>query len=252
MKSIFLSIVAFVTIVIPAYAASTVWFTPIPGKEKVSLASGDPILVYAKLENTSKDTITYVLSFDAEGKTIGTKVISVQGYSGQDVSVTWTMPADPVLVSVTVAKATDIHKKAVSSLVGPVGSVQVGGTSAPVSEFDVGTLTGWTGRVLTTLESFRTKELTYFTALQKDAQVVLGRTTIKDVSTLLQPETKTTSPTSTTPVVEKKDMGTTWGYAKLVYATLGKALFANKTTYFVVLIFVVLLGIRFVFRLLLR
>ena len=53
-------------------------------------------------------------------------------------------------------------------------------------------------------------------------------------------------------VVEKKDNGTTVGYAKLIYATIGKAFFANKAVYFVIINLAALLIIRLVLKLLFR
>lgn len=252
MKTFLMSVLLVLMIAVPAHAAeSKVWFTPMPGKESVTLATGDPILIYAKLNNVLKDPVTYVLAFTAGEKAIGTKVVTLAGYTGQETSVEWKMPETSTEVQVVIAKATDKNKKELKALIGPVGSVTVGVPPATTG-VNLGPVKGWVGDVVATLETFRTTNLAYFTKLKDEAKEVLSRTTIKDVGDLLQPETPTQSATDPNPQVEQKDNGTTLGYLKLMYATAGKAFFAHKGVYFVTIILVGLLIIRLLLKLLFR
>jgi hypothetical protein len=246
-----LSLLFVVGIVVPVYtyaAADTVWFSPVPSETASVLKVGDPILVYAKINNVIADPVTYVLAFTTADTTIGTKVVTVAGYSGQDVSIKWIMPATSTTVTATIAKATDKNKKELKALIGPIGTASV--SVAPQGP-DITPIKGWVGDIVGYLESFRTTQLAYFTTLKSEADVVLTRTTVKDVTNLLQPETPTSTP-ETTVQVEKKDNGTSLGYAKLVYATAGKAFFGHKAAYFVAVILLALLIIRLIFKLLLR
>jgi len=230
-------------------ADENVWFTPIPSETPSQLNPGDPILIYAKINNVIADPVTYVLAFTAGDKTIGTKVVTIAGYTGQDVSVQWTMPEVSTPVSATVAKATDKTKKELKALIGPIGSVTVG--VAP-KEIDIGPIKGWVGDMVSDLERFRLRQLKYFTARKELANEVLSRTTIKDVQDLLQPEPSVETATVSEVKVEKKDNGTTVGYLKLMYATIGKAFFAHKAVYFVAIILLGLVVIRLFFKLLFR
>lgn len=249
-----LSVLLLVLVLIPSSTGAAnekVWFTPVPGKEVVTLAAGDPILVYAKLSNVLSDPVTYVLAFSVGDKAIGSKIVTVPGYSSLDTSIEWKMPETSTEVTATIAKATDRNKKELKALIGPIGTVTVG---VPIltQQVGLGPIKGWVGDIVGKLEAWRVKQLAYFTQLKLEASEVLGRTTIKDVGDLLQPETPTQSETDSTPVVEQKDNGTTLGYIKLMYATAGKAFFAHKAVYFVVLILGALLVIRLFFKLLFR
>lgn len=247
-----MSVLLVLMIAVPAHAAeSKVWFTPLPGKETITLAPGAPILIYAKLTNALKDPVTYVLAFTAGDKTIGTKVVTLAGYTAQDTSVEWKMPETSTVVTATIAKASDSSKKELKALAGPIGSVTVGVPDL-AKELNMGPIKGWVGGIVGTLEAFRVKELVYFTDLKDEAKEVLGRTTIKDVGDFLQPETPMQSATGANPEIEQKDEGTTMGYLKLVYATIGKAFFAHRGVYFVAIIVVALLVIRLVLKLLFR
>lgn len=247
-----LSLFLILALILPARAhaaAETVWFTQVPSDTPSKLLVGDPILVYAKVNNVTKDPVTYVLAFTTTDKTIGTKVVIVAGYSNQEISIPWSMPTTSTVVTVSIAKATDKNKKELKALIGPIGATTVG---AIVEGPDITPIKGWIGTVIVRLEGFRVAQLQYFTALKEDASSVLSRTTIKDVTNLLQPESPSQNTTDAHVQVEKKDNGTTMGYVKLVYATAGKALFANKTIYFVAVILLALLVIRLILKLLMR
>jgi hypothetical protein len=252
MMKYFFSLLLVVVLATSAYAADAkVWFTPMPGKEPVSLTTGDPILIYAKLDNVLKDPVTYVLAFTVGEKTIGSKVVTLAGYTAQDTSVEWKMPETSTDVLVTVAKATDKNKKELKALAGPIGTVTVG-VPVATTQLDLGPVKGWVGDLVSALEAWRVKQSEYFTALKDEAKEVLSRTTIKDVGDLLQPETPTQSATDANPQVEQKDNGTTLGYLKLIYATAGKAFFGHKGVYFVTIILAALLLIRLFLKLLFR
>lgn len=249
----FLSIILTLVLMVPhgvSAANDTVWFSPVPSETAAVLKVGDPVLVYAKVNNVIADPITYVLAFTTADATIGTKVVTIAGYTGQDVSIKWTMPATSTLVTATIAKATDKNKKELKALVGPIGTATVG--VAPQLP-KITPIKGWVGDIVGYLESFRLKQLAYFTTLKQEADIVLTRTTVKDVTDFLKPESPTPSGTPETIVqVEKKDNGTSMGYVKLVYASGGKAFFGHKTVYFVAVILLALLIIRLFFKLLLR
>lgn len=247
-----LSLFLVLALILPSRAhavTETVWFTQVPSDTPSKLAVGDPILVYAKVNNVIKDPVTYVLAFTTADKTIGTKVVTVPGYTGQEVSIPWTMPATSTVVTATIAKATDKNKKELKALVGTIGTATVG--AVPQGP-DITPIKGWVGSIVVKLEGFRVAQLEYFTTLKDEASTVLSRTTIKDVTNLLQPESPNQTTTEANVQVEKKDNGTTMGYVKLVYATAGKALFASKTMYFVAVILLALLIIRLILKLLMR
>ncbi len=220
-----------------------VWFTSLPDNASETLKAGDDILLYAKLGNTTKDAITYTVLFKTADKTIATKAATVSGFTEQSISVPWKMPEMNTLVTAEVTKAVGVDKKSIAALVGPIGSVTV--TNVKQIELpDTSRVKQFINTLVAHLETFRLKQLQYFTKLKAEADVVLERTTVKDVANLLQPET----PGSTESETLTEDKGNFVGYAKLAYASIGKAFFGHRGVYFVTVILLTLLVIRFIFN----
>lgn len=114
---------------------------------------------------------------------------------------------------------------------------------------DTSKIRGWTGRLVDTLERYRLRELEYFTALHAKSQEVLGVTTIKEVKTFFAPAPAPAVPgTATTEDSKEEKPDRTMEYVTLGYAMAGKAFFARKALYFIVIILMALFFIRFIFK----
>jgi hypothetical protein len=231
---------------IPSYTfAATeqkdVWFDVAPGQSgsTSTMMVGGDILIYARINNLTKETITYSVSFSVDGAVIGTRVAPVPGYAQMAVSIPWILPEKSTEVTAIITKAVDKDKKELENLVGTIGTVTLTNAAVIVAP-DISSVRGFTGTVVTKVEAFRLKELQYFSALLIKSRGVLATTTLKDVSTMLQPDP---APAVVVPEKKSNQIG---GYAQLIYATGGKALFSHKATFYVVVVLLVLFILRFI------
>lgn len=225
----FLAIALLVLMPWTAHAAgNTVTFTSVPPTETAALKSGDPILIYATIDNKTKDPITYTLSFTASQKTIGTKVTTIPGYTQQAASITWKLPAEATEVTASITTATDKNKKALSALVGTIGTV----TISPVVEPTLPALTGvkgFFGKYVAMFESWRVRQAEYFTHLKAQSKQQAGETTINDVANYLQPDAPT-APGQVADTPKAMDDGYSKAYLTLLYASAGESFFGHKTS----------------------
>ncbi len=243
--ALFLALALFIPTSAHALEANqSVWFTSVPTASGEELAAkiGDPILIYANLKNTTKDPITYTLSFVANEKVIDTKTTTVAGYTQQAVSIQWTMPKASTPVSVAITKAVDKNKKEIVSLKATIGTVTV----APALEMPKVAVKGFIGKGLNYIENFRLKNLAYFTALKTKVRQELGGVTIDQVSSLIRTET-TVAPGQTAPATQVEDRNTT-RYVVFIYATAGESFFAHKALFYIVSILLAFFVIRFIIR----
>lgn len=243
---VYLSIIVLCVVSTVSAAAKSVWYTGLPSEKPSTLSAGDSILIYAKIENVLPDPITYVLAFSAQEKTIANKTLTLPGYSRQDISIPWTIPAEPVDVTAAIVKATDAQKKEMKALVGPIGTVTVPLKPDTLSEAKI-----FFASTVAKLEEIRLQQYASFSAQKKEANGIIDSTTLRDVHTILQPESPNESQQQTNPTSEKTKK-TIGQYAKLVYSTLGEAFFKNKTIFFVSIILIGLLIVRGIIRLLFR
>lgn len=225
-------------------ANQSVWFTSVPtvSGEELAAKIGDPILIYANLKNTTKDPITYTLSFVANEKVIGTKTTTVPGYTEQAASIEWKMPQTSTVVTASITKALDKNKKEIATLKATIGTVTV----APVLEMPKVAVKGFVGKGLNYIENFRLKNLAYFTALKAKVRQELGGVTIDQVSSLIRTET-TVAPGQTAPATQVEDRNTT-RYVVFIYATAGESFFAHKALFYIVSILLAFFVIRFIIR----
>lgn len=252
MKYIFSSILLAVLVVPALVLAQTeenkVWFTGVPDAVGATAApnKGDDILIYARLNNTTKDPIMYTVTFSTVPESIGTKTATVPPYTEQSVSIQWLMPEAPLIATATITKALDKNKKEIVSLKDTViGTVSL--SNSPDLP-KLSNVKGFFNKALVGLESWRLKQLDYFTKLKKDNESVLGTTTLKDVSDVFKPEVPATPREEESAVDVEKPDRRTMDYVKLVYATMGQYYFAHKTFFYVSVVLIGLLVLRFFFR----
>ncbi len=245
MKKILIALIfLLIPLTVSAQSANSVWFTGVPDAKGVIVTpkAGDDILIYARINNTSPDPITYTVSFATVPDPIGTKTATIPGYTEQSLSVASTMPEAAMIATATIDKALDKNKKEIVAMKGTlIGSVALS-NSPTLPKFDG--VKGFFGKTLAKIEIWRLKQLDRFIALRKESQTVLGTTTLKDISDVFQPEKVGVPGEETSP--EQPDRHT-MDYLKLMYATMGEYYLAHKTFFYVSLVLVGLFVIRFIF-----
>lgn len=249
MKALLASIFVlfFISSVALAQEGKPVWFTGVPNADGTIATpkSGDDILIYARLNNTTKDPIIYTVNFTTVAEPVGSKTVTIPGYTQQSVSIEWMMPDAPFIVTAKVTKATDKNKKEIISLKDTlIGTVALSNKSE-LPKLDG--VKGFFNKTITKIEVWRVKQHEYFTNLKKLSQGVLGTTTLKDVSEVFKPDATTLGEESVVPIIQNPN-GKTVEYAKLVYATMGEYYFGHKTLFYISLVLLGLFVLRFIFR----
>ncbi len=247
LKKLFLPLLL-ITFFLPQIAGATatvpssgVWYTP------VGAAASSEITLNALVYNEMSEAVTFIVTFKS-GETIIGKAegLVVAPKSAKTASVKWTMPSTPTPVVATVTSATNKLKKEIPSLVGDLGSVNVGGIDE-IKIPEIKKVKGFFGNIINSLETFRLKQLNYFTLLKQKHQKVLGPNTPKDISDILKPEV----PASPDTVGETADgepaNSHTMEYLTLVYASLGKSYFDHKAFFYVTVILVALFILKTIF-----
>lgn len=229
----------------PAPLSATLWYTP------SDATPGEVVELNALVYNDTAEEVSVTVTFSGNNVLVATTgTILIPTKTAKVATARWLMPTEKITLTATAAKVLSKAKKDVPALHGVLGTVVVGGTSAlAIPEIPPG-VKGFAAKIVNFLEGFRLKELAYFTRLYDKSKEVLGTTTLKDVSTILQPDTApkdTTTDTTVAPPEEKKPSNT-MGYLQLLYATSGKAFFGHKAVYYVVLILAILLIFRFIFN----
>lgn len=232
-----------------AFAVATlpsnpVWITP------AAATMGDEIQINTLVYNDTADQASLSVTFTADNTVVATvSNLIVASKTAVVATAAWVMPDQKTTITVMVTKALTKEKKEIPSLKGTIGTITIGGPDAATLP-NIPNVKGFAGGVITTLEEFRLKQLEGFTVLYDQSKAVLGKTTLKDVSTILKPDAPAaSSETTSAPQQGETSSGShAMEYLKLIYATIGRAFFAQKTLYYIVIILAVLFVIRFIFR----
>lgn len=103
-------------------------------------------------------------------------------------------------------------------------------------------------KVIAYLESFRVRQLAYFTELKEKHKDVVAETTIKDITTIMTPDTPATPGASAEAEVQgEKSNEQTMQYLQYGYAWAGEGFFSHTALYYVVVILLALCIVRFIF-----
>ncbi len=240
MKKIVSSVLCLMLFLIPSFInaqqpPSGVWITPdgaLPAEE---------VTLNALVYNDTKELVIVVVEFKTTTATIAkTDPVSVPAQSAKTVSVKWIIPAESATVSANVISAKNSLKKDVPSLVGLIGTMTVGKTIVPKAS-----IKGFFAKVIDKIETFRIRQLEYFTTLKQKHQSVLAPNAIEDIGEMLQPD----SPQTPGETEDKSNVQTnTKEYITLVYASIGKSYFEHKAFFYVSVVLIFLFILRFIFN----
>lgn len=232
-------IVPLIALAAPTIPAQLVWTTPESAK------AGETIKLSALVYNSTDRQVSVTVDFVADGKTVATAPTTVLPIeTAKVVTADWRMPTDKTLITASVRTATDKSKKEVETLVGTIGTVSIAPVATPIPAVVSEKL----GSATSAVENARLRTLAYFTDLKKQTGTDLGDTTVTEIKSIMNPPT----PGDKTSQAQPVDQGKLVTYAKYLYASAGKALFANRTLCYVIAILLVLFLIKVVVGKLLR
>ena len=101
-------------------------------------------------------------------------------------------------------------------------------------------------KMIAYLESFRMRQLAYFTELKEKHKDVVAETTIKDITTIMAPDVSS-STTEEADVSAEESNEQTIEYLRYGYAWAGEGFFSHRALYYVVVILCTLFIVRFIF-----
>jgi hypothetical protein len=232
--------------------STSVWFDP------ATAVVDAPITLNALVYNNQAATATVTVVFTTDKQTkIGSVTEQVPAQSAKTFSTAWKMPAKSTLVTATVTTAVTASKKSLPALVGPVGSITVGTvtpliTGVAVPSFPGSTqIAAWFAPLFNAVEKFRLQQATYFTRLQESSRNKIGLNPAALPQIFQQPDGTTDStPSSTSGQAANANtvnmFGSPLDYVTYAYATAFTALFANQMVFYIVLILIILLLLRFI------
>jgi hypothetical protein len=208
-------IVPLIALAAPTIPAQLVWTTPESAK------AGETIKLSALVYNSTDRQVSVTVDFVADGKTVATAPTTVLPIeTAKVVTADWRMPTDKTLITASVRTATDKSKKEVETLVGTIGTVSIAPIATPIPAVVSEKL----GSATSAVENARLRTLAYFTDLKKQTGADLGNTTVTEIKSIMNPPT----PGDEASGAQSVDQGKLVTYAKYLYASAGKALFANK------------------------
>ncbi len=225
-------IIAVFLLVLPALVWATntapsisLWYTP------TDATAADEIQLSALVFNDSAEEVTTSVQFSANQAIIAPAMnVVIAAHTAKVATLSFTMPGQKTIITAIVPTAFFTKsKKSDEALLGATSSLIVADTTLPV-KFPAAT--GLIGAVVDKLESFRTRELTYFTALKETN--TLGSSTPKVIGTVIEISSSDS----------KQSPMRMFVYA---YAAAGKALFAQKALFYIVLVLLLLFILRFLF-----
>jgi hypothetical protein len=194
--------------------------------------------------------------FTVDGKEIGNNTVSLAAGAAKTASISWIVPQKETVVTATITKAIDAKKVSITELLGDIGIVTVGGLSADTLSLPSDSaIKKWFASITAHIEPFRLKEAIYFRDLRDATRARLG----------IVSSTSTPTPSSTTPeaaalpqqtnnagtLSDLSALKTVHGgdYVTLIYATALATLFSSILLFYLLLIGLIILVIRFIFRL---
>lgn len=234
MKKLLIIFLAFFVIHSTSFAAATVpntsvWVTPADAKV------GTTITLNALVYNDQNQDVTVTVLFKTPTVSIGTVSQSIAAGSAKTVTEAWTMPDVSTTVTATVTAAVTKQKQSVSSLIGVVGTVSVGASTTSLAIPGSSAVSAWFRSVFSSVESFRTKEASYYAALRDETKKALGITPSQHGAATVGeyglPVIKADNPVQ---------------YFTLIYATALAAFFGSQVIFYVSVVLIILLILRFI------
>ncbi|HTH92870.1 MAG TPA: hypothetical protein VL576_00075 [Candidatus Paceibacterota bacterium] len=214
---------------------TSVWFTP------SDAASGAPITLNALVYNNQTQDATVTVQFKTDAGVIGTQSALVASQSAKTLVQKWLMPAKATVVTASVTGAVDKNKKSIPALLGTLGTVSVGVGVTPVittgSFPGSSTLTAWLGPLLSKIETFRLNQAVAYAALRDQTKLALGITPSK------------TPAQNTGDGLPPVKFDNPLNYIVLIYATAAASFFGSAIIFYIGIILVLLLLIRFIVNL---
>jgi hypothetical protein len=243
MKTLFAIVLLLIVSTSTAFAAaelpkSSVWFDP------AAAAVGESVTLNALVYNdqTADATVTVVFS-DTTG-TIGTTSALIAKATAKTLSVSWKMPEKNTVVTAKVTTATDAAKKSVPGLIGVLGTVTVGPTVAPtptvagISFPGSAQINAWFAPLLSKVEAFRIKQTASFTTLKSTTQARIDHASA--LASNPAPDDKN---------VASEAAGNPFDYVTLAYATVALGIFSSQAIFYVAIVLIFLLALRFIVNL---
>ncbi len=240
----FLSVRAFAA---PSTPERSVFITPENPKR------GDTVQLSALVYNQGSDTVVATVSFLDVETEIGVAQITIPPRSAQTAIVTWTFPLVQTDVTVFVTGATDSRGRTVSSMIGQVGVASFGTTPSMLfsREGVEAKLTALIAFVFNDIEPWRLRQAQHFAELREEKRFELGISTARDTysgyitTTPEAPALPGGQDTTSYIPAEKQKLNVT-GYATLLYATSLAKLFSSMILFYVVILLVLILIIRWI------
>jgi len=219
--------------------SSSVWFAP------TTAAVGEAITINALVYNSQSVDATVTVVASTPTLKISTVTELIPKATAKTIVINWTMPKNSSAVTVAVTTALDHNKKSLPALVGKIGTVTIAPSAvAPVITPTATTafpgaaqLKAWFGPWMAKIEPFRIKEAKYFTTLRDTKKAALG----------------ITAAPATTDGADKnaasKAFGNPFDYITYIVAIGCATLFASQGLFYVAIILLALLVLRFIVNL---
>lgn len=227
--------------------------------------AGESVVISAAVHNTTSQTVSVTVEFTAGTVLLGKKTIRIPKKEVGVATIEWSVPTVATTVTAEVPTAVGANGMFISTLVGTLGTVTI--TPATVLPKEVSALEripgvvaviAWGNRSIATIEPFRTKQAELFAQKASEARKSLGiavgsavgNAVEKKVSSALDPqptETDTTSKKAYQSVAAVKEEGLhPLTYASLIGSVALGSFFGNKILFYVSLILLLLLLLRFI------
>lgn len=225
-----------------------IWITPPDAKP------GEAIEIHAFVYNNTTKNVTATISFKVSAKEIGKSTISIPAETAKAAKISWEFPQEKTEVLVEVTNAVDTRKKNVPELVGVVGTVTIeeNNTKGSLALPSQQAIKKWFGSIFATIEPFRIKQSDHYTELRNNTRDKLGLGSKNGMlPDLSEPETpavpgddEESLRAGSVTTARQLNIG---NYLTYLYASALAALFTNIAVFYITLILVILLVLRFIF-----
>lgn len=215
--------------------------------------AGETVKLNAFVYNSTDVSATVTVVFKEGTETIDTQTIEINRKTAVVASASWKMPKQKTQVTVEIVKAIDVKKKAIPQLVGVVATAPIKGsdTKSSLSLPSEVTLKRWAGSVLDTIEPFRIKQAKRYKAVRDRAKAALGLTT-SEVSVAPNdtpeapavPQTDQTTPEGSLSAMRELNIES---YGTYLYGTVLSSFFSNIAVFYISIVIIFLLILRFIF-----
>jgi hypothetical protein len=233
-------ILSFSSVYAQATPSDSVWFEPATAK------AGEAITLNAFVYNSVQTPVTLTVEFRTSEKVlIGSKTVSLGVASGTTLTQSFTMPAEPSAVTVSIPKATNSKLAEVKGLEGTIGTIMLDANAPLPGPFPFEqTVSSWVKEKVRIIESWRLTKAKYYTDQKAHYRLSAGLTAAqpqegKDLLPLVPEQPQQSQPQPNT----RASIGT---YAGLVWTTVCAVLFTNELVFYIVAGVIIFLILRFI------